>query len=267
MYGDRLNVSPRVLRHGLAVGKQLFALSGRPFDLVIWYNRGMPKPFIIPKLASAVVGPTVQDVLRFTDHDMVIVRPASADHLLDLNSTHHAFSQDEYLPYWATLWPTAEILAAYLLSFNWKQDLKAIELGCGLGVCGIAGLLSGLDVTFTDYDQTALSFAEENARINGWPQVKAMTYDWRCPLGEAFDVVLASDILYERRNIGPLVETLKALMAVGGEAIIADPNRPYGQDFTKALLASGFDYERAPQLRVVTDGKEVAATIYRIKRR
>jgi len=221
----------------------------------------------MPKLATAVVGPTVQNVLGFTNHEMVIVRPASADHLLDLNSIHHAFSQDEYLPYWATLWPTAEILASYLLSSSWKKGLKAIELGCGLGVTGIAGLLCGLDVTFSDYDQTALCFAEENARLNGWPQVKTMTYDWRCPLDEAFDVVLASDILYERRNIGPLVDTLKTMMAVGGEAIIADPNRPYGEDFATALLASGFDFERAPQLRVMTDGKEVAATIYRIKRR
>ena len=61
--------------------------------------------------------------------------------------------------------------------FAWQSRLvtrelgrRIVEVGCGLGLPGIAALACGLRVTFTDYDATALRFAADNARANGFEE-------------------------------------------------------------------------------------------------
>ena len=44
-------------------------------------------------------------------------------------------------------------------------------------------------------------------------------------------LVLASDVLYERRNVGLLLELLPRLVHPGGEVLIADPQRSPAEEF------------------------------------
>ena len=57
----------------------------------------------------------------------------------------------------------------------------ALEIGCGLGLPGVAALSVGLRVTFSDYDATALGFAADNARANGFLDFETLQLDWRYP--------------------------------------------------------------------------------------
>ena len=56
--------------------------------------------------------------------------------------------------------------------------------------------------------------------------------DWREPdplvARAPFDLVLASDVLYERRHVEPLLALLPRL---GDEVLLAEPGRPYAEDF------------------------------------
>ena len=61
-----------------------------------------------------------------------------------------------------------------------------MEIGCGLGLPGIAALSKGLRVTFSDYDPLALRFAADNARANGFTDFKVLQLDWRHPPADAF---------------------------------------------------------------------------------
>src|SRR5438067_209367 len=45
---------------------------------------------------------------------------------------------DERLPYFGTLWPAAEALAAHLLAGPGLDGKQVLDLGCGLGACGLA---------------------------------------------------------------------------------------------------------------------------------
>ena len=45
------------------------------------------------------------------------------------------------------------------------------------------------------------------------------------PLGPPWPLVLASDVLYEARNVAPLLALLPRLTAAGGEVWLADPGR------------------------------------------
>ena len=133
-----------------------------------------------------------------------------------------AFEEDEYMPYWADLWPAARMLAKVILRETWTPGTQALEIGCGLGLPGIAALSRGLQVTFSDYDACALQFAADNARLNGYQEFGLLHLDWRHPPASLKSpVILASDLIYELRNVVPLVEFIKKVLA-SGRRMLAD---------------------------------------------
>jgi len=65
--------------------------------------------------------------------------------LLDTISTTE-FAVDERLPYWAELWTSAIVLAERVLNDQTMRGTKVLELGCGLGLVGLAAAKAGADV-------------------------------------------------------------------------------------------------------------------------
>src|SRR4029077_10348288 len=103
---------------------------------------------------------------------------------------------------------------------------EALEIGCGLGLPGIAALSVGLKVTFSDYDATALRFAADNARANGLLVFQQRQIDWRQPPDDIrVTVVLASCLLYALRNVEPLVALIKKVLLPGGVCLLTDQDR------------------------------------------
>ena len=152
--------------------------------------------------------------------ELSLLRPVSPDALLD----EDAFARDEFLPYWAELWPAATALAAALPDV---AGLRVVELGCGLGLPSLVAAARGADVTASDWAEDAVELLRENAARNGLA-LRAEVRDWREPWPERFDVVLAADVLYERRNVEPLLERLRELAPV---AYVGLAGRPYEAEF------------------------------------
>ncbi len=158
------------------------------------------------------------------------------------------FADDERLPYWADLWPSAIGLARYLDREVSLQDKRVLELGCGLGLLGVVAARDGARVLCTDYEADALSFARYNARQNGCRHIRFRLVDWRRPaLKRRYDVILASDVIYEARNFGPLVALLQRFLARGGCALFADPGRPNAVPFFALLRQRGFTYHKVTE--------------------
>src|SRR3954463_636975 len=116
----------------------------------------------MPETPWEALGPLVHEKVLIDGRTFLITRPGESDRLLDHPAIRSAFAADEYLPYWADLWPAARMLAKVILREPWAPGLSALEIGCGLGLPGIAALARGLSVTFSDYDATALEFAADN---------------------------------------------------------------------------------------------------------
>src|SRR5262249_34268733 len=148
-------------------------------------------------------------------------RPDQTDRLLD----HPALV--DYMPYWAELWPAARMLAKVINRASWSAGLHALEIGCGLGLPGIVALSKGVRVTFSDYDSTALRFAADNARLNGFDNFDTLRLDWRSPpTNVRYPVLLAADLIYEMDNVAPLVALIKTLLAPdGGVCLLTDQDR------------------------------------------
>jgi predicted nicotinamide N-methyase len=197
---------------------------------------------------------------------MKIARPAFPDRLLDLESVHAAFEKDEYMPYWATLWPVAKFLASEILTRSWPAGLSAIEIGCGLGLPGIAAMKRGVDVLFTDYDETALKFARTNCSLNGFYGIRTALLDWREPHDSTYDIVIASDLIYERRNVEPVIAMLSSMLAPGGTALVADQDRSYRENFLALLGAAGFSWTMVSKNFLNHEGQPVTGSVYTITR-
>jgi predicted nicotinamide N-methyase len=171
----------------------------------------------------------VHEQIVVGDRAIDLVRPRQPDDLID----EREFARDEFLPYWAELWPSAVALAR-IAAARCCPGLSVLELGCGLGLPSIAAALSGADVLATDWSNDALRFTRANAARNG-ARVATAVVDWRSPppLPSA-DLVLGSDLLYEARNAGPLLALLERVLAPGGDALIADPGRRHAEGFVAA---------------------------------
>jgi predicted nicotinamide N-methyase len=150
-----------------------------------------------------------------------VLRPSAPDQLLD----EEAFARDEFLPYWAELWPAGRALAAALPER--LAGVRVVELGCGLGLPSLVAAARGAEVTATDWAEDAVALLACNAARNGLA-VETEVRDWRDPWPREFDLVLAADVLYEQRNVEPLLARLGELAP---EALLGLAGRAYEAEF------------------------------------
>jgi predicted nicotinamide N-methyase len=185
----------------------------------------------------------IEETVELAGRELTLLRPPSADELID----EAAFDDDEFLPYWAELWPSGLALARVVAG----RDLggsRVVELGAGLGIPSLAAALRGADVLATDWAEDAGALLRDNAARNG-VELHAERVRWDEPglllAGAPWDVVLGADLLYEQRNADLLLELLPRL---GGEILLAEPGRP----FAAAFLAHW-------------DVEEIAERVYRLR--
>lgn len=156
------------------------------------------------------------------------------------------FARDERLPYWAELWTSSLELARWSLEGGVDRGLRVLELGCGLGLVGIAAARAGGHVTMTDYEPDALAFARLNAaenlpQLSDGESIRVAMLDWRAPYrGEQYGLVLGSDIVYDRALFEPLLQCLRECLAPGGRVVMTDPDRAVGRAFLELAAQSGF---------------------------
>ena len=128
--------------------------------------------------------------------------------------------------------------------------------------------LAGFDVVASDYYEDALRFTRVNAVRNGALPPRGLVLDWRrLPASlPAFDVVLASDVLYERSN-GPIVaRAIGATLAERGRAFVADPGREGREEFIRSLQENGLRLAKRTELPFVEGRVRKTIILFAINR-
>jgi predicted nicotinamide N-methyase len=190
--------------------------------------------------------------------EIELARPRDSEALL----SDESFERDEFLPYWAELWASAVALA-HDVSMRSLRGKRTLELGCGLGLPSIAAARAGGRVLATDWSPDAILATAANAERNG-VRVETLECSWSAPDAIAkrgpWDLVLASDVLYERRNATQLLRLLPRLVDGRGLVLIADPQRAAARTFLDNAESAGWS------VRTTGSPRSERVRIHRLRR-
>ena len=187
----------------------------------------------------------VEETVALRTGELTILRPRDSEALIDERAFAH---EDEFLPYWAELWPSGVALAR-ALDGRALRGGAVVELGCGLGLPSIVAARQGGRVLATDWASAALELLAANAARND-ARVETLQADWTRPdellARGPFALVLAADVLYERRNVPVILDLLPRLVAPGGAVWLADPGRATAEVFFDLVDAEGWRRRSTP---------------------
>jgi predicted nicotinamide N-methyase len=206
-------------------------------------------------------------------------RPKSCEDLI----SEEDFDRDERLPYWADIWPSSHALAAHVARLD-GAGRRFLELGCGVGLVALAAAHAGFRVTASDYYTEALEFTAHNARHNArrqardgargntrdraTPEISTRLLDWRQwpdDLGR-FDVIAASDVLYERPNSALVAAVLDRALAPDGVALVSDPGRMPAAPFATDCRSRGLDARPVEATAPALGKTSLTISIFEIRR-
>src|ERR671914_1211606 len=198
-------------------------------------------------LPPGAASDVVEENVRVARRTVSMLRPRDGDAVLDELLAEDDPDEDR-LPFWVQLWPSGTALA-HTIASRPLAGLRVLELGCGLGLVSVTAALAGATVLAVDRSPEAIRFTTINAARNGVALETAVAAfeDPQHLLHEPpWDLVLAADVLYEQRNVAPLLWLLPRLVAPTGEAWLADPGRPMLDRFLAGAGATGWQREQVP---------------------
>lgn len=142
------------------------------------------------------------------------------------------------------LWPASRVLAQTVKHID-ISNRRIIELGCGLGLPSLVLQSRGANVTASDHHPLSASFLHYNAALNNLPDVPYLDLPWGTPNPDigTFDVIIGSDILYERNHSEMLAGLIQRLAAARAKVLITCPGRSQRNAFSRLLQAMGFEIE------------------------
>ncbi|WP_133477695.1 class I SAM-dependent methyltransferase [Cognatilysobacter segetis] len=152
-------------------------------------------------------------------------------------------------PLFGQLWPAGLRLAEVMHDFD-IEGKRILELGCGIGLASLVLKRRGADVVASDMHPLAESFLAYNAALNGLPMLHFRRVDWasRVPALGLFDVVIASDVIYEQAQVAMLADAIATYAGDTAEVVVTDPGRGHAARLTTALALHGFE-RAAPAAR------------------
>lgn len=149
-------------------------------------------------------------------------------------------------PIFGIVWPAGIALAQKMNQFA-VAGKSILEVGCGIGLCSLVLQRRGANITASDYHPLAEEFLRFNTDLNGLPPIKFHNAPWAGPnpdLGR-FDLIVGSDLLYERGHPTLLSTFLACHTESTAQVILADPGRNRCGQFGTKMAAEG--YSRSEQ--------------------
>lgn len=208
-------------------------------------------------------------VVDLAGQSVELLGPADFETLVDRPEVAERFARDEYMPYWAELWPGAVMLAHAILAWPEIRERPAprvLELGCGLGLAGLVAATRGYDVTCSDYDEDALAFVAASAVHLGLANVVTRRLDWRAAdAALRIERILVADGLYERRNLAPILAFIAAHLSPGGSAWLSDPGRSTADEFPRLAADAGLRVASVPSPAIQFNGRHMVGRVFVVR--
>ncbi|HSW03421.1 class I SAM-dependent methyltransferase [Aquabacterium sp.] len=157
-------------------------------------------------------------------------------------------------PLFGLLWPSGQRLAALMALRPVRADERILELGCGLALASLVSHRRGADITASDCHPLAGAFLRENLRLNDLAALPYCHGHWGAGLDDdssidpdqapapqgRFDLIIGSDVLYERDESGGLAHFITLHAQATAQVLIIDPNRGNRPAFNRRMASAGF---------------------------
>ncbi len=164
-----------------------------------------------------------------SDRIVDVIRPVDIETLLDQS----ADDPEQNLPYWAEIWPSGIALAAAILREpHLIAGIPVLELGSGVGITAAIALETGAMLTATDYAPESIAMTRLTCRLHTGREPDTRRINWRAPDadllqadGTRWPVILAADVLYEERDIEPVLDVFERMLEPDGLVWLAEPGR------------------------------------------
>ncbi len=197
------------------------------------------------------------------DHPLSLRSPPLCDEIelwliadeVDLEAECRRLHERASPPYWAFCWGAGQALARWLLDHpDEVVGRQVVDFGAGSGIVGIAAARAGArSVVAVDVDPEARAVALANAETNG---VRLAVSD---SIPETWDLLLASDVLYENALRAAIDELQERAVAIGASLLVGEPERPGN---------AGYSCEPLVRCKVRTfpdvDSPTTSACVYRL---
>ena len=149
------------------------------------------------------------------------------------------------------IWPSELRLAARLAQRPVRPGERILEVGCGLAVASLVGHRAGADITASDRHPLTALFLRENLLLNGLAPMKYLHGDWAVESAaeaaddagagsDQYDLIIGSDLLYERDVEGDLARFVNRHAKPECEVWIVDPDRGNRPAFNRRMTSAGF---------------------------
>ncbi len=199
---------------------------------------------------------TKQDSVAITGVDNLLIRS-----LLDQQQFSDPLGEAERLgissaswPLFGQLWPSSAQLAAQLALRSVSPGERILEIGCGLALASLVGHRRGANITASDCHPLTEVFLLENLRLNALLPMKYRHGHWgasvqqraaeiddaRVTVSGEFELIIGSDLLYERDVNADLAAFIALHATAQGEVWIVDPDRGNRPAFNRHMAEQGF---------------------------
>lgn len=144
-------------------------------------------------------------------------------------------------PLFGLLWPSARVLALAMHSHD-LAGKRILEIGAGLALASLVIHHRAGNPTVTDWHPLSGPFLAANLLLNGLAPLEHQPGDWggENPNLGLFDLIIGSDVLYERQQPAQLAAFIDRHAAPAAEIIIVDPDRGNRVGFCRAMAALGY---------------------------
>ncbi|STQ89171.1 class I SAM-dependent methyltransferase [Iodobacter fluviatilis] len=170
-------------------------------------------------------------------------------------------------PLFGLVWPSAQKLADLMQAYT-LGERRILEIGCGLALASMVVHRRHGDITASDCHPLTETFLNANLQLNTLPALKYSTGNWdraNPELGQ-FDLIIGSDILYERNQPAALALFIDLHAAARAEVLIIDPNRGNRSAFNRQMAGHGFQLDETLINTPLHDGSAYKGRLLRYRR-
>lgn len=167
-------------------------------------------------------------------------------------------------PLFGVIWPSSIVLARLMFDYE-VAGRRVLEVGCGIALSSLLLNHRMEDISATDYHPEAGNFLLENIRLNNGKRIPFVRTGWgdeQSGLGE-FDLVIGSDLLYEREYVPLLAGFIDQHAQKHCEVIIVDPGRGHHGAFSKKMVHLGYSHSQSKPENCEFTGQPLRGQILR----